>query len=435
MKRSLWTRLSDTLSSKRELARLNHILIPERKDDRDRFRESRLARIVRPAFASVSSLSREGRVIFLMTVMIGFAGLDVGQSQVYLLFAMMFGALFTSLLARPFFRARRLSVAVNAPRRVTMDTPQHFAIRLVNQGEDSLAGVRVMTPFLPWDGAWVSRPDGASVVAPGREVVLSAEATFMARGEHHIDPFEAALLVPLGLALGPRRLSDSPRFVVVPKFAVVTSVRLPAALPRAQGKLRPSNVAGDAEFAGVRPYRVGDSLRHVHARTWIRTGKPHIKTFLAERNDRLGLVVLCDGDAVSEDTKEATLMLAAGVARTLFETNAGIERFVLGAEVMAIPHSGGRGGLDAVMDRLGLHRLRRGVIGVEPILEATSGLASAICVVCDDAPERATLFEALRRTGLSLRVVTLATDGTPSVGPHEARVLRGDVLAGKEVAC
>jgi uncharacterized protein (DUF58 family) len=435
MKRSFWTRLSDTLSSKRELARLNHILIPEKKDDRDRVRQSWLAKVIRPAFAGVSSLSREGRVIFLMTVMIGFAGLDVGQSQVHLLFALMFGALFTSLLARPFFRARRLSVAVNAPRRVTMDSPQHFAIRLSNQGDESLAGVRVMSPFLPWDGAWVTRPEGASLVAPGREVVLGAEATFMARGEHHIDPFEAALLVPLGLALGPRRVSDSPRFVVVPKFAVVTSVRLPAALPRAQGKLKPSNVAGDAEFAGVRPYRVGDSLRHVHARTWIRTGKPHIKTFFAERNDRLGLVVLCDGDAVSEDTKEATLTLAAGVARTLFETGAGLERFVLGAEVMAVPPSSGRGGLDGVMDRLGLHRLRREVIGIEPLLEATAGLASAICVVCDDGPERAACFEALRRTGLSLRVITLAVDGAPSVGPQGSRVLREDVVAGKEIAC
>lgn len=435
MRRSLWTRLSDTLSSKRELARLNHILIPERKDDRDRFRESRLAKVVRPAFASVSSLSREGRVIFLMTVLIGFAGLDVGQSQVHLLFALLFGALFTSLLARPFFRARRLSVAVHAPRRVTMDSPQHFAIRLVNQGDASLAGVRVMAPFLPWDGAWVSRPTGASLVAPGREVVLGAEATFMARGEHHIDPFEAALLVPLGLALGPRRVSQSPRFVVVPKFAVVTGVRLPVIFARAQGKLKPSKVAGDAEFAGVRPYRVGDSLRHVHARTWIRTGKPHIKTFLAERNDRLGLLVLCDGDGVSEDTKEATLMLAAGVARTLFETGAGLERFVLGTEVMAIPASGGRGGLDAVMDRLGLHKLRREVIGVEPLLEATAGLASAICVVCDEAPQRTATFEALRRTGLSLRVVALAVDGAPRVSHDGARVLLSDVVAAKEVAC
>jgi uncharacterized protein (DUF58 family) len=292
-----------------------------------------------------------------------------------------------------------------------------------------------MAPFLPWDGAWVSRPTGASLVAPGREVVLGAEATFMARGEHHIDPFEAALLVPLGLALGPRRVSQSPRFVVVPKFAVVTRVRLPAALPRAQGKLRSSNVAGDAEFAGVRPYRVGDSLRHVHARTWIRTGKPHIKTFLAERNDRLGLLVLCDGDGVSEDTKEATLMLAAGVARTLFETGAGLERFVLGTEVMSIPTSGGRGGLDAVMDRLGLHKLRREVIGVEPLLEATAGLASAICVVCDEAPQRTATFEALRRTGLSLRVVALAVDGAPRVGHDGARVLLSDVVAAKEVAC
>ena len=48
--------------------------------------------------------------MFLVTLMIGFAGLDVTQTQVHLLFAMLSGLIVASLAARPFFRAYGLAV-------------------------------------------------------------------------------------------------------------------------------------------------------------------------------------------------------------------------------------------------------------------------------------------------------------------------------------
>lgn len=435
MKRTAWMRMRDILKSKRELARLNHILIPATKADRDRYRQSKFALLLRPWMSGISALSREGRAVFMLTLLIGFAGLDVARSQIHLLFAMLVGLIFVSLVTRPLFRARTLVVKVEAPRRVTMDAVQRFTVHLSNQGTRTLAGIRLLTPFLPWDGRWQQASAGVAVIEPGREAVLTAEATFMARGEHHIDPFEAALLVPMGLALGPRRASEAPHFVVVPRFATVVSVKAPALAPRANGKQLPSLARGDAEFGGVRPYRVGDSLRHLHARTWARTGKPHVKTFLAERNDKLGLFILTDGAEASRDAKEATLMLAAGVTRHLLETGDALERLLIGREVLRLNRASGRACLDVIMDRLGLLSFSDEQLQDSIVVDGAAGLSSLLLIACDTDQRRSTVLKELRNSGLPVRAIFVTADGQSSVSDFESFVPMSAIEQGTELRC
>lgn len=430
-RRSQWRRIKDTLASKRELARLNHILIPARKADRDKYREGRLAAFIRPWFSGISSLSREGRAIFLMTVLIGFAGLDVGRSQIHLLFGLLTGLLLTSLIARPFFRARALNVTVETARRVTVDQAQRFSIRLVNVGEEPLASVRILAPFLPWDGQWKTMPAGTPIVPPGKTVLLEAEATFMARGEHHIDSFGAALLVPMGLALGPRRVSECPRFIVVPQFASVTHVSVPEAL-RSAGTRAPTLSSGDSDFGGVRPFRMGDSPRHIHARTWARTGVPHVKTFLAERNDKVGLFVLTDGD-VASDAKEATLSLAAGVHRNLLKRSIGVLRVLVGDEVTPIPDGLGRGSLDLVMDRLGLHVFSEADQPIDVAMQASNGLSAVVVIACDARPARTELVAQLRQRGVPVRAVFVSEE--PPSDRDVVHVDMKSIIEGRPIRC
>ena len=52
-------------------------------------------------------------------------------------------------------------------------------------------------------------------------------ARFVARGEHHLDQFHVAALVPLGLAQSTPLRTDGVRFVVVPRIARVVRVTTP----------------------------------------------------------------------------------------------------------------------------------------------------------------------------------------------------------------
>ena len=136
--------------------------------------------------------------------MVGCAGLDVTQTQVHWLSAMLFGLLFGSLMIRPFFGTKDLAFSVSAAPRVAVGSPQKFVIRLDNEGARPLFGLRVSGPFLPWDGAWRAHAAGVAMLEPAARTSVVAEARFMARGEHHLDAFEIAALAPLGLTTGPR---------------------------------------------------------------------------------------------------------------------------------------------------------------------------------------------------------------------------------------
>lgn len=415
-------RLLAVLRSPRARARLNHILIPEKKEDRDRFRRTRTARALGGAFAVFGWLSAEGRGLFGLSLLVGLAGLDVGQTQVHLLFALLVGLLAASLGARPFFRARGLEVRVEAPARVSVGAPVELLVALENRGREKLTSLRVLLPFLPWDGAW-ARPGeapaalGVAVLEPGARATVTARAAFLARGEHHLDSFAVGALVPFGFALGPVRRSDGARFTVVPRVAAVSRLTLAHRQPEERAARAARRAQGEAEFAGVRPYRAGDPLKHLHARTWARTGTPHVKTYLAERSDRVALAVLVDGPDATEDAKELALSLAAGIAARLVSDGVGVsDVFVAGGAagggLTPVAPRNGRAALEAVLDRLGVLALgEREEDPTEALAEASGAWSSLVVVTADDAERRRALRDRLRARGLALRWLSVGAGG------------------------
>jgi len=423
--RPWWQRVRRVLSDRRELARLNHIFIPAKKVDRDRFRRGRVANIIRPLFSIYFALSQEGRVLFVMTLMVGLASLDINESQVYLLFAMLVGLVVASIASRLLFRARGLQLKVEGPGRVSVGETQRFVINLENHGPDALASIRLVAPFLPWDGKWTRSPDPVASIQPSGRASVTAEATFLARGEHHLDAFEAALLVPLGLALGPRRLSNDARFLVVPRVPNVGPITVTHRLAEHRDARVLSRAVGEDEFAGVRPYRSGDSLKHLHARTWARTGVAHVRTYIAERSDRVGVAVWVDGDDANEGSKEAALALAAGVAARLLAQGEGVSKLIIDGEAFAVAPRAGRAALDAVLDRLAVFATTTAEVPLEHSLaEACAGLSSLVLISPDATSRRRAVFDDLEKLGLPVRWVVVSSDDA-SGGERPVRVPQG----------
>ncbi|GEM_PF-530670 len=390
--------------SSRTLERLNHVLIPGKKADRDRYRNGLLGRLLRLAFVGVEGYTREGRALLLLTALVGCSGIDVRSSQAHQLFAMLVALLLASLLARPLFRTPGLRVAVTAPARVMAGAPARFDLRCCNDGPRRHLNLEVELPFLPWDGRWLHPVTGVPVLERGARACVTATATFVARGEHHLDSFVVGALVPLGLAVGRRRNADVPRFLVVPRVANVVAVRAAHRLPERRGAVVASARAGESELAGVRPYRAGDPLKHLHARTWARTGVPHVRTYVDERQDRVALLVVVDGDEATERTKEATLSLAAGVAARLALHDGGLDALVIDEDAFGVEPRAGVRALDRVLDRLGVHELTRRprdtVAAITPLLPQ---LSSLVLVTAGAAPRHQAIVEVARRRGVPCR--------------------------------
>jgi len=73
-----------------------------------------------------------------------------------------------------------------------------------------------------------------------------------------------------------------------------------------------ANVGRSDEFVALREYRRGDPLRHIHWRSWAKTGKPIVKEFEDEFFVRHALVLdTFDGEPNSEVLEEAVSVAAS----------------------------------------------------------------------------------------------------------------------------
>lgn len=103
------------------------------------------------------------------------------------------------------------------------------------------------------------------------------------------------------------------------------------------------------DFAGVREYREGDSLRDLHHKAFARYGRPFTKEFESERGAGAVLVVDVSARSLREDfCREPLIRLAAGIGRWLIERQA-LGRLFVGDD--EIPLSAG-GEWDCLVEAL-----------------------------------------------------------------------------------
>ena len=95
-------------------------------------------------------------MVSLLMVIIGGFGVDVRNTELYILWAMLAGVLGASILVRPLYALREVRVKVSAPRRVLLGEELVFGVTISNDGPRDLSAIRVAGPFLPWDGRWTS---------------------------------------------------------------------------------------------------------------------------------------------------------------------------------------------------------------------------------------------------------------------------------------
>jgi uncharacterized protein (DUF58 family) len=417
-------------------ARLNHILIPTTKEGRDRFRATWLGRLLAPFGWLYGALSDEGRVLAVAAVVIGGFGLDVQSTVVYLLWSILAGVLLASLMLTPFYALDTVSIDVEAPRRVTIGEPMTFSVLVRNDGTRERVGVRVHGPFLPWDGAWAGPAVSLERVPRASSARAELVARFSARGEHHLDSFYATALVPFALAQGRPAQSQGVRFIVVPRIARV--VRLgtsPGARYQPGGVALASRTGESMDLLGVRPYRAGDPVRLLHARSWARTGSPVVREFQEEYFSRIGIVV----DAHAPDARhlEATLSLAAGVVAFLSRGEALIDLLVVGDRVHDLTIGRHLGFLEQALDLLACVEMEKKPVAAARLMERMSPhLARLSCVVVvTPARDGGALAERIRAAGVACTTLIVGTerDAGPAHAPHaHARDVRRVPLEGIE---
>ena len=406
-------------------ARLNHILIPDTREGRDRFRNTRVGRVFEPLGRLYRALTVEGQFLCFFWLLCGAGGMEVGGTQIYLLWCLINGTLIAALLRRRKMDMGAVRVTVVAPERLTAGDVGSFTLRVRSERDDEVRGLRVIRPLLPWDGQWVGDRPGLPRLPAGGLGAMTVRARFIHRGEHHLDPFYVARVAPLGLTMGPPLETDGARFLVVPRPAIIASLDLPMT-PRYQpGGVTMRGAHGESrEYVGVRPYRSGDPIRDLHARSWARTGYPVVREYRQEHVTRVGVALDTDGTA-PEPVFEAAISLASGVLNFVSCGEALIDLLVLGDAVhrLSVGHVGsGSTGATAHVDHA--HELlaclepgstfnAQSMTGaLEPHLPHLSCVV-LILTAWDEPRRRAA--EAIRQTGAALSVLVVG-ESAPELG-------------------
>jgi uncharacterized protein (DUF58 family) len=405
--------------------RLNYVLIPaarSRRPTAEPFGEP-ASRGGRWLLRMYRAFTREGRWLFAIALVTGAFAVDVTHTQVYLLFSLLVSAILASLLVSPSLRLPGRSLRVHAPPRVFVGAEVSFVVECSRTAPGpATAWLRVEGPFLPYFGHWLSRPAPMADVGSGASSSTTLKARFSERGHLTLGRFRVSALVPLGLASGPPLQSDPVRLRVVPRPANVLRLGMELATRHQPGGVAlASNTGESMDLRGVRPYRKGDRIRDLSARTWARTGKPAVREYQEEYFTRVGVVLDCVApgkrSARSEEAFEAAVSLTAGVVAHLGRGDALVDLLVTGGEIHALTLGRSLGFLEQALDHLAVAELGPKVDRDRLLERLAPYLArlSAVVMIVDGWDEaRQAFVRAVEKSGVRVHAIAVGASAGES---------------------
>ncbi len=413
--------------------RLNYVLIPaarSRRPTAEPFGEP-ASRAGRWVLRLYRAFTPEGRWIFFVTLVTGAFAVDVTRTQVYLLFSLLGSVLLASLLVSAFLRLPELSLRVHSPPRVFVGAEVSFVVECERASPGAETGrLRVEGPFLPYFGAWTSRPSAMAAVGFGARQTSTVRARFSERGDLTLGRFRVSALVPLALASGPPLQSAPVRLRVVPRPANVVRLSIPLATRHQPGGVAlASNTGESMDLRGVRPYRKGDRVRDLSARTWARTGKPAVREYQEEYFTRVGVVLDCG--ARGDETFEAAVSLTAGIVAHLGRGDALVDLLVTGGEIHALTLGRSLGFLEQALDHLAVAE-REAVVDRGRLLKLLAPylprLSAVVMVVDGWDPSREELARGIEKSGV--RVHRVAVGESAGAGARAKSVSVASITGG-----
>ncbi len=418
--------------------------------------------VARASRWSERRLTPSGRVVLGLLVAAALFGIDMRQTLAWQVATLGGGLLLASLLASLRWRAP-ISVRRVMPRYACEGQPFTYFVEITNHGtrteRDLVLAEQLHQPDLSWhdfrarrgrarhlnvvDGAigfprWVElrmRDRGAVVtplpvpaLAAGASVRVAVAATPLRRGWIDFEGVELLRPDPLGICRARLRVAVPDRVLALPRRHAVPALHLAARRHYQRGGVSLALAVGDSqEFAALRDYRHGDPRRHIHWRSFAKTGKLIVKEYQDEYFDRHALIIDTHVDPADETLFEAVIRVAASLAGGPRPRDSILDLIFAGREVVEL--SAGRGLADTGRALAWLAEARAAGAGdVDPVTDLigarAGGLASALVVLGGLDASREALLDSLATHGVRAAALIVSHDETaqpPHLGGGQQR--------------
>ena len=375
----------------------------------------------------------------------GAVGLDIENTVTYQLFALLLAFLIFACASSFFFRAR-FSATRLLPRFGTAGLPLPYQIEVKNLTAKIQAGLTLLDDLAdprPRFAEWLAfqlaesrriRPFRVSqrrqsnpfrvatakaadlpTMAPKTEVTVPMELVPLRRGILHFTGVTVARPDPLGLFRAFCRVPAAQTVLILPKRYPLPAIALPGMMKYQEGGVAlAANVGRSEEFVALRDYRRGDPLRHIHWRSWAKTGKPIVKEFEDEFFVRHALVLDTFTDEPHSELLEEAVSVAASFACTVLTQESLLDLLFVGNQSYCFTAGRGLGRADQMLEILASirHCADKGFDTLEQlVLNHISVVSGCICVLQRWDAARRKFVAKLRALGLPVMVLVIVRPG------------------------
>lgn len=244
---------------------------------------ARLMRRLRPPRRL--SFTREGRIIVVMAIAVGFAAINTGNNLLYLLLGWLLSFIVASGVLSE-LSMRGLSVERRPPPRVFAGQPFLMEVAIHND-KPKLASFSIEVEDL-YGGRPIDKRCYFLKIPPQKTQRTSYRHTIFKRGLHRFEGYRIATKFPFGLFRKSRDVERASEILVYPAPVVVT--RPP---PRAHvlGEVSAQTAGRRGDFFGLREHRTGDDRRDVHWRSTARSGRMMVREYEDEHTKSVTVLV------------------------------------------------------------------------------------------------------------------------------------------------
>jgi uncharacterized protein (DUF58 family) len=250
---------------------------------------------------------------------------------------------------------------------------------------------------------------------PNQDIEVRIELTPLRRGVLRFTGLTLASPDPLGLcrALVSRPLPQTA--LILPKRYLLPPIALPGIMKYQQGGIALSSSVGQSdEFVGLRDYRRGDPLRHIHWRSWAKAGKPVVKEFEDEFFVRHALVLDTFSDYRGIEVFEEAVSVAASFACAVQTQESLLDLLFVGPESYCFTAGRGLARSEQMLEILAsvcACRDRPFSALEHLVLDHINAVSGCICVLLAWDHDRRQFVEKLKVLGLPLLVLVIVRPG------------------------
>jgi uncharacterized protein (DUF58 family) len=346
---------------------------------------------------------RRAAALLLGAAVLFLIGTNVQAGMLFVLAALFLGALLAGILL-PIGALRGVEAELIAPAEATQGEPALVELRIVNRGR----GVRwsLLATDEHLERASVFLP----TLRPRGHVELDTLRIPARRGDVETEGVELRSSAPFGVAERRRRVTVQARTLVLPRVFPLGDLAFIEPAPTHEAGIHAAPRPGQGpDYLGVREYRPGDPMRHVHWALTARHGQIMVREFEEERTRRLLVVVDTERD---EGQTWTSLDRACAAAASLVHAASAAGQ---GARLAAATGDGievvGRAPADGMLRWLA--RLTSSGVPVDRVMDgldgdALRGVETAVVVRSVWEPARAAAFERALADLAIPRVVVVA---------------------------